>query len=384
MKVKTLFSVILCSIFLLSCNYSDNQRFQEAKLCYDNGDKEEAIRLLVLVNKKSPHYTEAQQMLKQSYRELVTSLMNEHRYDEATALIDTLSPGSCYYKISRLLLPCIQIDKIEHLIQNTETKILSDSCFEPFDNNVRLLQYMFDTISSDPELLERKPVYGRTLSLAYVLESKYYVDKNRYEDALEMLNRANPEYVGYEKLNSAKYTIISAINVIRRRNAIQLINTLTLNISAADYFDSSHNSDYRYDLLDELNEFKKYWKTIYELKNAYHNDDEIMLLVTKLENEVIRVQKREFPILRKQYAKILSKNLWIEDTDVYCGGSRNTIISFIGYKYATRENVADTQNTESSYLKQFRFKKSIYYWCRGFDSTHSYNIDSPDDGAPIL
>ena len=107
-------------------------------------------------------------------------------------------------------------------------------------------------------------------------------------------------------------------------------------------------------------------------------------MVKKLQNEVIRVQKREFPILRKQYAKILSKNLWIEDIDVYCGGSRNTVISFYGYEYATRENVSDTQNKESSYIQQLRFKKSIYYWCRGFDATHSYNIDSSDDGDPVL
>lgn len=387
MKANLFFSLILC-VFLLSCNSSTNtnKQFQEAQQCYENKEYEEAIRLLVIIDKDSPHYAEAQLLIKQSYRELVNGLMEEYRYNEAIALIDTISPRSCYYGISRFLLPTIQIQKITHLIKTSKVKGLTDSTFESFDSNVRQLQFMFDTISSDQDLLERKPAYERTLSLAYALEAGYYFDKQGYEEALMILNKVNPEYVDNEKysVEEIRQNIMSLIYITNRRNDIQLIKTLTSNIGDADYFDSSHNSDYRYDLLDELGEFKEYWKTINKMKNAYHHDEEIISLVTKLENEVIRVQKREFPILRKQYAKILSKNLWIEDIDVYCGGNRNTVISFIGYKYAARENIADTQNTESSYLKQFRYKKSIYYWCRGFNPTHSYNIDSPDDGDPVL
>ena len=345
MKANTFFSVILCSVFLLSCNYSDNKQFQEAKLCYDNGDREEAIRLLVLVNKKSPHYTEAQQMLKQSYRELVNSLMNDHRYDEAIALIDTISPKSCYYGISRLLIPSIRISKIEYMIHNSDVKVLTDNIFEPFDNSVRQLQYMYDTISLDPDLLERKTAYERTLSLAYLLESEYYIEKHRYEDALVLLNNVNPKYIDTEKFTVEMYRreIISTINSINRKKDIEAIKTMTSNICEMNYFDKFHVSDYKYDMLKEVGIFKDYWKIITDVKTAYESDEEVMSLVKKLQNEVIRVQKREFPILRKQYAKILSKNLWIEDIDVYCGGSRNTVISFYGYEYATRENVSDTK-----------------------------------------
>ena len=385
MKANLFFSLILC-VFLLSCNSSTNKQFQEAQQCYENKEYEEAIRLLEIIDKDSPHYAEAQLLIKQSYRELVNGLMEEYRYDEAIALIDTISPRSCYYGISRLLIPSIRISKIEYIIRNSDVKVLSDNTFEPFDNSVRQLQYMYDTISTDPDLLERKTAYERTLSLAYLLESEYYIEKHRYEDALILLNNVNPECIDTEKFTVDMYRreIISTINSINRKKDIEAIKTMTSSICEMNYFDKFHASDYKNDMLKEVGVFKEYWKVITDVKTAYKSDEEIMSLVMKLQNEVVRVQKREFPILRKQYAKILSKNLWIEDIDVYCGGSRNTVISFYGYWYATRENVSDTQNKESSYLKQLRFKKSIYYWCRGFDPTHSYNIDSPDDGDPVL
>ena len=373
-------------MLLSSCNSSTNKQFQEAKQCYENKDYEEAIRLLVIINKDSPHYAEAQPLIKQSYRELVNSLLKEHRYDEATALIDTISPKSCYYGISRFLLPTIQIQKIGYLRNTTEIDGLTDSTFELFDSNVRQLQYMYDTISSDPDLLERKTAYEKTLSIAYLLESEYYIEKHRLEEALILLDNVNPEYIDTEKftVDMFRREIISTINSINRKKDIEAIKTMTSSICEMNYFDKFHASDYKNDMLKEVGVFKEYWKVITDVKTVYKSDEEIMSLVMKLQNEVIRVQKREFPILRKQYSKILSKNLWIEDIDVYCGGSRNTVISFYGYWYATRENVSDAQNKESSYLNQLRFKKSIYYWCRGFDPTHSYSIDSPDDGDPVL
>lgn len=115
----------------------------------------------------------------------------------------------------------------------------------------------------------------------------------------------------------------------------------------------------------------------------YQNDEEVTSLITQLEKEVVRVQKKEFPILRKQYTKILAAELWIKDIDVYCNGNGNTILSIIGYEFYTRSNIAETQNSIAFFLKLFRFKKTNYYWHQGYESTHSYNLDTSDDGNPV-
>lgn len=248
-------SVILIGLLCLSfssCNRCANKQFEVAMHCYEDRDCEEAIRHFSKIGKDSPHYEEAQELLEQSYRDLVNSFLDEYRYDEATSLLDTISENSCYFGISRLLLPYIQIKKIELFVRNTETKNLSDSTFEPYDKNVKMLQFMLDTIISDPKLLERKPNYQRVLSRAYAIESIYFVERQRFEEALRLLNKVDPTHVDTEgfSVEIYKQAIIGAINTINRQNDIYKIKTITSNITDADYFDSSHTSDNKYDLVD--------------------------------------------------------------------------------------------------------------------------------------
>ena len=374
---------IVCSILLLaSCNYSYNKQFEEAKQCYDNNESEAAIQLLVLINNKSPHYAEAQQMLKQSYASFIDSLWTQERYDDILSIVDTISPKSCYFGRAQFIIPITQMKKIV----NADRPLLTEQKdFEKYNKCVQQLQYMVDTITKDADLIDRKEMYIRGLSFGYLAECYYYIKHTRYEDALVMLDKVNPEVVfsnnvgNYDSLWQGVETLLYLHN---RENDIELIHKKTIDIGRSDYFSTSNN--YRCTVYEEINEFRAFWEFINKVEGNYHNDQKVMPEIAKLKSEVVRVQKREFPIMRKRYAKSVSEQLWINDIDVNCSGNGNTVINFIGGEYAARANVADTQDKNIYSLKKLRFKKSVYYWCKGFESTHSYNIDSQNDGDPVF
>ena len=102
----------------------------------------------------------------------------------------------------------------------------------------------------------------RTLSLAYLLESEYYIEKHRYEEALVLLNNVNPEYIDTDKFTVEMYKreIINTINSINRKKDIEAIKTMTSNICEMNYFDKFHASDYKNDMLKEVGIFKEHKK----------------------------------------------------------------------------------------------------------------------------
>jgi len=104
------------------------------------------------------------------------------------------------------------------------------------------------------------------------------------------------------------------------------------------------------------------------------DDYKLKKLSKKLKIKVTRLQSKEFPILRKEYAKIFGKKMWENDIVISANGNGRKIINFTGGLFAANKNIKDFQTQLNEVLTIFRFKKSHYRWYKGANEYTYYTI----------
>lgn len=112
-------------------------------------------------------------------------------------------------------------------------------------------------------------------------------------------------------------------------------------------------------------------------------ENEIKNLGKKLKSKVSQIQIREFPNLRKQYAKIVANKMWENDIEVYANGSGKRYINFTGGVFAANKNKKDFQSQLNEILTMFRFKQSRYRWYKGEDEYTYWTIYEGKDSEPV-
>ncbi len=112
-------------------------------------------------------------------------------------------------------------------------------------------------------------------------------------------------------------------------------------------------------------------------------DKDTKKLAGDLESKVVALQTKEFPFMRKEYAKILRDLLWENDIDISINGSKNTIINVTGGAFAANKNIQEMQNNIVDRLKEFRFKQSQYRWYKRQDKFQYYTIETPKDNELV-
>lgn len=127
--------------------------------------------------------------------------------------------------------------------------------------------------------------------------------------------------------------------------------------------------------------FASWAKIINEAENS--KDDEIKTLGNKLKSKVAELQVREFPNLRKQYAKIVANKMWENDIEVYSNGKGEKYINFTGGIFASNKNKKDFQNQLHEILTMFRFKQSRYRWYKGEDEYTYWSLYEGNDSEPV-
>ena len=100
-------------------------------------------------------------------------------------------------------------------------------------------------------------------------------------------------------------------------------------------------------------------------------ETEIKNLGKKLKTKVSRIQVREFPNLRKQYAKIVANKMWENDIEVSANGTGKRYINFSGGVFAANKNKKEFQTQVQEVLNMFRFKQARYRWYKG-ESEYTY------------
>lgn len=120
------------------------------------------------------------------------------------------------------------------------------------------------------------------------------------------------------------------------------------------------------------------------IKEADESEEtEIKNLGKKLKSKVAQIQIREFPNLRKQYAKIVAKKMWENDIEVYANGTGKRYINFTGGVFAANKNKKDFQSQLNEILTMFRFKQSRYRWYKGEDEYTYWTIYEGKDSEPV-
>ena len=127
--------------------------------------------------------------------------------------------------------------------------------------------------------------------------------------------------------------------------------------------------------------FASWAKMVKEAEES--KDTEIKNLGKKLKSKVSRTQIREFPNLRKQYAKIVAKKMWENDIEVSANGTGKKNINFSGGVFAANKNKKEFQTQVQEVLNMFRFKQARYRWYKGENEYTYYTIYEGKDSEPV-
>jgi len=112
-------------------------------------------------------------------------------------------------------------------------------------------------------------------------------------------------------------------------------------------------------------------------------ETEIKNLGKKLKAKVSRIQIREFPNLRKQYAKIVANKMWENDIEVSANGTGKRYINFSGGVFAANKNKKEFQTQVQEVLNMFRFKQARYRWYKGKSEYTYYTMYEGKDSEPV-
>ncbi len=127
----------------------------------------------------------------------------------------------------------------------------------------------------------------------------------------------------------------------------------------------------------ELQLFKD-WADVARLADGVENDT-IATLGKQLKAEIARVQKRDFPKLRKACAAVLKEKFWVEDIEVSLSGSNANTLTFAGGVFAANKNKQDFQTAFRDNYSRLRFKQTRYKWYGGADEYTYYDMEPPSD-----
>lgn len=125
------------------------------------------------------------------------------------------------------------------------------------------------------------------------------------------------------------------------------------------------------------------WATI--IKKAKESENaEVIKLGVKLKSKVSKIQTKEFPNLRKKYAKIVAQIMWESDIDVSVNGTGKKYINFAGAVFATNKNKKDFQIKLQEVLEMYRFNQARYRWYKGEREYTYYTIFEGKDSEPVI
>jgi hypothetical protein len=184
----------------------------------------------------------------------------------------------------------------------------------------------------------------------------------------------------YLKRNSSELNTVgnSNENLSTEEKELKLIKSiqdeLTILENGIDY--SQYRGSLSY-IKKELKLFNKWSKIIED--NQTDSSKEVKKILGKFKNKVISNQVKEFPILRKEFSKVIGSIGLKDDIEVISFGPKNTNIKFIGSYYALKSNISLNHSKISSVLGYLRFKKAQYLWFKYDEDYVTYKIESSKD-----
>lgn len=229
-------------------------------------------------------------------------------------------------------------------------------------------------------------------------------DSTKYETHLYIIKNKSPELYGNKDIQSLNEMIQQNGHLLKEFESKSYGEVIPLLVSKYDDWKKEQKlkelEDFKKQLEREVESAKsfdgktfrndvtsiqlevaifKVWKDLYN-KSQKSKDSEIMKMGKELKKHAIQVQKKEFPLLRKNYSEVANKLLWENDIEAkISGGNKYTTINFTGGIFASNKNIKDMQNEISEILSHLRFKRSTYKWYKGQDDYTYYDLKTKKD-----
>lgn len=116
------------------------------------------------------------------------------------------------------------------------------------------------------------------------------------------------------------------------------------------------------------------------LRAEISNVDSIINVSKKLEKNIINIQTKNFPLMRKSYLDHIKDEMWRNDIDVSIEGKSKTTLNFTGGYFASNRNKEEFQTLQQDMLELLRFKRVNYRFTKYDDEYNYYDVKSPKDG----
>jgi hypothetical protein len=156
------------------------------------------------------------------------------------------------------------------------------------------------------------------------------------------------------------------------REAVEKLDREISDIENAEGAESRHSKDEVYALAKMFGD-----KAIIAESYLKGIDTSISNRAAKLKKLLIARQKKDFPILRKNYIKWADAKAWENDMEIR---GRGTTIEYVWGRFASNKNIKEFQDNSHDLLTKLRFKRAIYKWYKGQDDYTYYDMDSKGDG----
>lgn len=132
-------------------------------------------------------------------------------------------------------------------------------------------------------------------------------------------------------------------------------------------------------LIPLIRDGKKSIGQISNIVSAFSADNKF---IAQDRSELINVarayQRKQFPILRKEYADKQADELWKNDYEVTTKGAGYTTIVFEHWSFASNGSIDRFNNQIYGTLKDLRFDRVEYRWTK-YSSYTYYDLNSPSD-----
>lgn len=233
--------------------------------------------------------------------------------------------------------------------------------------------------------------------LAIINKIEVLIEQKSYSEAIS-LTKSISDSSNFKRHADSLIAIINSLTAIQFRSdsihrqealnkAMEEVSKETINNLKFEINEIKRGIDYSQyrgsyvDLNTEINRFIR-WHELYS-DNLNSSDSEIKSLAKTLQKLSSQVQSKEFPLIRKEYARIANNKLWENDMYAKCSGSGNVFFNISGGVFAANKNIQDFQNEIESILLKYRFKQSRYRWYKEADEYSYYTVYTGKDSDPV-
>jgi len=114
------------------------------------------------------------------------------------------------------------------------------------------------------------------------------------------------------------------------------------------------------------------------------DDPMVKNLGKTLQKEASQIQMYEFPLLRKAYAEMANKEMWINNMKIRAYGTSYKTIDFIAADFADNKNISDAHQSSIGVLEMLRFNRANYKWIDNSYAEYTYfDLNSSKDSEVI-